>query len=341
MPGQLRIAGVGCGYFSQFHYDAWRRLEVELVAVCDNDAELAGETAATYSVARNYTDIATMLTAEKPDLLDIITPPQSHLPLIRQAAALGIDVICQKPFTLDFAQAEEAVNVAAQAGIRLIVHENFRFQPWYRVIAGLLADGELGELYNVCFRLRPGDGQGEDAYLQRQPGFQQMRRFLVNETAVHFVDVFRFLFGEITNVYASLRRLNPAIAGEDAGQVLIGFANGVDAILDANRLADHAAQNRRLTMGELRIDGSAGELGLDGDGGLKIRRHGENKWRPVDYEWHDHGFGGDCVYLLQKHVIDHLLHGAPLENSAADYLANLRAVEAIYESAADGRRHQL
>ena len=82
----------------------------------------------------------------------------------------------------------------------------------------------LGEVYQITFRLRPGDGQGPEAYLERQPYFQTMERFLVHETAIHFIDVFRFLLGEEpSTVYASLRRLNPAIKGEDAGLMLFSF----------------------------------------------------------------------------------------------------------------------
>ncbi|MEZ5906603.1 MAG: hypothetical protein R3C69_16410 [Geminicoccaceae bacterium] len=78
-------------------------------------------------------------------------------------------------------------------------------------------------LFQASFRLRTGDGQGPRAYLDRQPYFQQMGRFLVHETAIHFIDVFRFLLGEPEAVLARLVRLNPAIAGEDAG-VIFEFA---------------------------------------------------------------------------------------------------------------------
>ena len=54
----------------------------------------------------------------------------------------------------------------------------------------------------LTFRLRTGDGQGPDAYLSRQPYFQKMEHFLVHETAVHWIDTFRFLLGDINAVYA-------------------------------------------------------------------------------------------------------------------------------------------
>ena len=54
--------------------------------------------------------------------------------------------------------------------------------------------------------MRPGDGQGKDAYFNRQPYFQKMERFLIHETAIHLIDVYRYLFGDIKSVFASLSR---------------------------------------------------------------------------------------------------------------------------------------
>jgi len=190
----------------------------------------------------------------------------------------------------------------------------------------------------VTFRLRPGDGQGPRAYLDRQPYFQQMERFLVHETAIHQIDVFRYLLGEVTGVTAELAKLNPVIAGEDAGLILFRFENGARGVFDGNRLSDHPAENRRLTMGEMFIEGSKGVIRLNGDGGLFHRKHGENGEQAIDYAWDNRGFGGDCVYRLQEHVVRHLLHGDAVMNSACDYLANLRIEEAVYRSSSRGER---
>ena len=160
---------------------------------------------------------------------------------------------------------------------KLIIHENFRFEPWYRAAKGLLDQGALGDIYQITFRMRPGDGQGPDAYLARQPYFQKMPRFLIRETAIHFIDTFRYLLGEIVGVSADLRRLNPAIAGEDAALLTFRFASGVRGVFDGNRLADHQADDRRKTMGEMSIEGAKGTLRLDGYGRLFQRKHGSNE----------------------------------------------------------------
>lgn len=338
MPA-LRVACTGTGYFSQFHYDAWSRMPgVDLVAVANRSPEKAREFAVKYGIPATFGTVAEMLDVVKPDVLDIITPPETHLAVIREAAARGVFVICQKPFCPTFEEAEEAVRIGEAAGIGIAVHENFRFQPWHRELKRLLDAGRIGQPYQITFRMRPGDGQGPDAYLNRQPYFQKMPRFLVHETAIHMIDVFRYLMGEISGVYADLRRLNPVIAGEDAGIAVFDFANGVKGLFDGNRLSDHKAENRRLTMGEMWLEGSAGMLTLDGEGGIFWRPHGSNVDEPVPYTWEKIGFAGDCVFETQRHIVAHVRDGAPLMNSARDYLTNIRIENAVYQSSDERRR---
>lgn len=334
----LRVAAVGAGYFSRFHYDAWNRLGVEVAAVCSRTAESAEAAAKEFGIPRSFTDFAGMLDAVCPDLVDIITPPETHLAYIGTAAERGLPIICQKPFTRSLEEAVEAVRLAEEAGVLLVVHENFRFQPWYAKIREIVGSGAIGDVYQVSFRLRPGDGQGEDAYLNRQPYFQKMDRFLVHETAIHLIDVFRYLCGEVVSVTAELSKLNPAIAGEDAGLILFKFENGSRGLFDGNRLSDHVARNRRLTMGEILVEGAEGAVRLNGDGELFLRAHGQNQERKVDYEWEDLGFAGDCVFRLQKHVVECIRQGGKVTNSGRDYLANLRIEEAVYRSSATGKR---
>jgi len=336
MSGALRVGLVGAGYFAQFHAEAWRRIAgARLVAVCDQRPDAAGRIAADGEAV--FAGVDQMLDAVELDLLDIATPPASHLELVERGAAAGLAMVCQKPLAPTIEAAAEIVAIADNAGVLLVVHENFRFQPWYREAKRMLDAGLFGVPLNISFRLRPGDGQGPDAYLARQPYFQKMQRFLVHETAIHLIDTFRYLLGEIVAVTARLRRLNPAIAGEDAGLIVTEFASGAAGLFDGNRLIDHAADNPRLTMGECWLEGSEAVLRLDGDGRLFLRpRHGDE--REHAYHWQDQAFGGDCVAALQRHVVAHLRDGAALENQGRDYLRNIEIEQAVYRSNAEGRR---
>ena len=334
----LKVAGVGAGYFAQYHYEAWQRMpDVALEAVCDHDADRARSTAARHGIPIVFDDLEKMLRQTAPDVVDIITPPESHQLLTDIAGTAGAAVICQKPLAPDLPTAERMVEAAEAHNTFFAAHENFRFQPWYREIRSLLDREILGEVFLVSFRLRPGDGQGPDAYLERQPYFQTMDRFLVHETGIHFIDTYRYLFGEIRQVYGDLRRINPAIAGEDAGTVLFDFENGIRGLWDGNRLADHAAEDTRLTMGEMLIEGSDATLRLDGTGQLFVRpRAGVETVHP--YDWNNRGFAGDSVFACQSHLVQCLLSGLPSPISGREYLRNLVIEEAIYQSSQRGEK---
>lgn len=345
MMAKLKVAAAGSGYFSRFHYNGWQRMvesgEVELVAICNRTRSRAEEFADRYGIGSVYTNFETMLDQTNVDLVDIITPPETHPANVRAAVDRNVAVICQKPFTPDLEQAERLVEYIQQRNGRVYIHEDFRFQPWYPELKSLLDGGAIGNPFQISFWLRPGDGQGSDAYMSRQPYFQKMPRFLVHETAIHLIDTFRFLFGDVTSVYAQLTRLNPVIAGEDAGLILFNFANGRRGVFDGNRLVDHAADNPRLTMGEMQIEGSGGVLTLDGYGTLRLRKFGANVPETITYEWNDIDYAGDCVYLTNKHVVDHLRTGSQVMNTAVEYLTNLRIEAAVYQSSEAGARVEL
>ena len=130
-----RLAAVGTGYFSQFHYDAWRRLAVDLCGICSLVREDARTVAATFSNCRAFDQFEVMLDEVNPDLVDIIIPPEHHSQLIKACVCRGIQVICQKPFTQSLEEAEDAVALAAMSGVSIFVHENFRFQPWHMTVS--------------------------------------------------------------------------------------------------------------------------------------------------------------------------------------------------------------
>jgi len=334
----LRVAVVGAGYFSRFHYAAWKRMpDVELVALHALDEEQGKTLQNEFDIQHRFSDLSLLLEQSGADVIDVITPPTSHASIIEQCIEHDKAVICQKPFCHSLAEAEHIASRVATLNAFVAVHENFRFQPWYQEIKQIIDSAQLGDIYEINFDFRPGDGQGNNAYLERQPYFQNQKRFLIQETGVHFIDVFRYLLGDITGLFARLTKLNPVIAGEDAGVIVMEFKNGARGILNANRLADHCAKDTRLTMGEMRIEGSAGSVYLNGMGQIHRRAHGSTDLHEHNYQWHDIDFGGDCVYKTNRHIVDHLLYQTPVYNRAAEYLKNRQIEERIYASAKSGR----
>jgi len=330
MTTKFDVACVGAGYFASFHHEAWQRHpDCNLIAVADRD--LAKAQAVGVAAFETLEDV---LAQTKPDIIDLVVPPQAHAELVEQAVkARPKAVICQKPFGTSVAQAQSLARLAEEAGVPLIIHENFRFQPWYRAAAKAMQDGLIGDVHQITFRLRTGDGQGPEAYLDRQPYFQTMPRLLVHETAVHWIDTFRYLLGPVRGVYADTRRMNPVIAGEDAAHILFDFDGPERALFDGNRLLDHSADNCRMTLGEALFEGTKGTMDLRGDGSLWFRRFGERDQTVIlpAQDWP--GFAGDCVYSLNDHVVRALQGQGQFENEAADYIAVRQIEEAVYASA--------
>lgn len=334
VPRKLRGVSVGAGYFSRFQHEAWSRIpEIEMVAVCDLVEDKARAVQQQFGIANRYTCWTEMLDCEKPDFFDIITPPATHEEMCAYASRRGIHLICQKPLAPTMEEATRIVETAQGAGVRLMVHENFRWQPWYRKIKEIQTTGTIGEFTHIHVLTRLGDGWGERAYLDRQPFFRDYPRLLIYETGVHFIDTFRYLLGEVTEVYAHLRRLNSVIRGEDTGQLFLGFESGATAIWDANRYNETEAPNPRFTFGELRVDGTGGHLTLDSEANIRVKQLGEPGWN-LDYPRENRNFSGDCVYALQRHFVDCMLSGREFESSGREYLKTLEVVFAAYASSA-------
>ena len=107
-----------------------------------------------------------------------------------------VHIICQKPLAPAIETSRRIVDNAAKAGVRFMVHENFRWQPWYRKIQQLRDSGQLGQFTHLYFRLRTGDGRGERATSIASPSSALSPAGSYYETGVHFIDTFRFLLGK-------------------------------------------------------------------------------------------------------------------------------------------------
>ena len=330
-----RIAVVGAGYFAQFHVQGWQAAGATVVAICDIDPAKAQALSNRFGIGQVFGDARAMIDSVAPDLVDVVLPPSAQAPVVIAALAQGIPTVCQKPFGANVDEAIAMTEEAERRNTPLVIHENFRFSPWFRECKRLIDAGHFGRVHGITFRLRTGDGQGQEAYMERQPYFQKMPQLLIRETGVHYVDTFRYLMGDVVAVTARLRQLNPHIAGEDAGLVIFDFADDRQGLFDGNRLNDHPADNPRTTMGEMWLEGERGVMRLDGNARLWWKPH----HRPEAEHLYTHGtegpFGGACT-ALQAHVLTHLQHGTPLENDARSYLEVSRIQEAIYFSHASG-----
>jgi predicted dehydrogenase len=331
---ELKGAMIGAGYFAGFQAEAWKRIPgVRIAAVADALPRRASDFAAEWGIPRAYDAAESMLRAEKPDFVDIVTRPDSHLDLTRLAASHGAQVICQKPLAPAWDDCVAMTGDCRRAGARLLVHENWRWQPWYREIKRLIEAGVFGRIFHIGFRMRTGDGLGREPY-GVQPYFRRMPRLLIYETLIHFIDTFRFLAGEIETVFCRTRRVNPVIEGEDYAVIQIGFRNEAEGLIDANRISGPVPPE--VAFGVLTLEGERAALRMTPQGDLFLAEHGKPESKH-EYEKPERGYKGDSVYAAQRHYAECLRDGSPCETEGEEYLKTVRAMFACYESAETGR----
>ncbi|MHB1293981.1 MAG: Gfo/Idh/MocA family protein [Anaerolineae bacterium] len=274
MSKKLRIAIIGCGGIAHAHATAYRACPdlCELVAGSDVSAAAVQKLADAFGLTA-YTDTSAMLDAVKPDAVSICTPPAWHLPMARLAAERGIAILCEKPLARNLAEAEELVALVHATGVTFMNALCHRFHGPINQLRGLIADGTLGE--PVYWRNR---------FAFRFEGVQD--RWFVNpevagggvllDTAVHSLDIFRYVIGEIRTIQAQVSTHLP-IAVEDSAALLVSTASGVTGEISCSWVTPPGEATITLygTKGMARLDYGA-------DPNLSYQLPGE-PWTPVPY----------------------------------------------------------
>lgn len=139
----LKVALVGVGGISGAHIPAWEeRRDAELVALCDIRAEQMEK----YKNKHCYTDFDEMLKNEEIDILDICLPTYLHAEFAIKAMNMGINVICEKPVSLNAADVARVYSTAKSNNVKFMVAQVLRFWPEYSIIKKIYDTGKYGRL---------------------------------------------------------------------------------------------------------------------------------------------------------------------------------------------------
>lgn len=334
----MRLAVVGCGFFAQNHLNGWRDLAaegIELVAVCDIDAKKAKEAATAFAVPRFYADVDALLAKEQVDFVDIVTRMESHLQMVKIAAARGVDIILQKPLGSDWDEALEVVETARNAGVRLAIHENFRWQSPMRKLKSFIDSGAIGKptWARIAFRT------GYDIYAV-QPYLHQAKRYAILDVGIHMLDLARFFLGDVERVSCETQIRNPENVGEDTATIMMRHRSGAVSIVECSmesRIDPDPFPETLVTI--------EGERGCASIGpGLAARVTSGGRTQEVDFgspllpwtsqPWHT---VQESVLKTQEAIIRAWRAGRDPESTGEDNLKTYALVEAAYEAARLGR----
>jgi len=139
----LRVAEIGMGGISGAHAPVWQRMDdVELVAICDVRPEQMEK----YEGVNKYTDFEEMLANEQIDILDITLPTFLHVEYSLKALERGINVICEKPISLNPDEVQLVYDTAAKNGVKFMIAHVLRFWDEYELLKEIYDTGKYGKL---------------------------------------------------------------------------------------------------------------------------------------------------------------------------------------------------
>jgi predicted dehydrogenase len=325
----LHVALAGAGMISHYHLIAWRNLgeRARVVAICDPDLKRAERRAEEFGIAHAYDRADAMLDAEAINALDVASPRETHASWVEAAAARGIDVLCQKPLTPTLAEAE-ALAERVRDRIRLMVHENWRFRPWYRLLSKWMAAGEVGEIFGGHLVMASSgflpDENGRRPSLVRQPFMQHEARLMLAEVLIHQLDVVRWLAGPLRVVSARAMHSISDIVGETLATVLLETASGAPIVVSGTMAAPGYPPR---TQDRLELYGRKATAVL---AGTELSLLGPTP-RRESYDF-DAGYQASFDGVM-VHFVECLASGAPFETRPEDNLETLRLVEHAYWAA--------
>jgi D-apiose dehydrogenase len=328
-PRVLNVALAGAGMISWYHLAAWRSVApaARVVAVYDPSAERAQSRAAEFGIDAVFTDPRAMLDGAEVGALDIAAPRAEHAAWVEAAAARGIDVLCQKPLTPTLAEGEALLSRLGRR-VRLMVHENWRFRPWYRTLGRWIAEGELGELLHAQMTMMSSgllpDESGRAPALVRQPFMADEQRLMIAEVLIHHLDVMRFLCGPLRVVSARAARTLPEVKGETLAAMFLETAAGAPVVVNGTMAAPGLGAR---TGDRLELVGSKACAAFEG-GTLHLKGP-----RPRSEAFDlDKGYQASFDNTI-RHFVESLAAGAAFETDAVDNLETLRLVEHAYWAA--------
>lgn len=226
---KIRVAVIGCGRISIMHLESIKHLDgLELVAVCDNKKDRVEKTAEKYKV-KAYYDYQEMIDNERLDCVHICLPHYLHVPVSIYAMERNVNVLCEKPMSIDYESAEKAVLYAQKQNVLYGIISQCRYNNSARFVKKALEDGKLGKIISASSILT---WKRDDEYYSESDWkgtWDKEGGGVVIDQATHSIDLVNWLINsEVESLSCSMsNRGHNIVCVEDSAEGLIKYKNGV------------------------------------------------------------------------------------------------------------------
>lgn len=234
----MRYALIGCGRIATNHIKAAFNNKLEIVAVCDVNAEhmeklLKKHDLQDISNIKRYTNYKEMIDELELDLISIATESGIHAEIALDCIDKGINVIIEKPMAMSIAEANEIIKRSNQKNVKVSACHQNRFNIAVQELRTAIEQGRFGKLSHGTIHVRWN--RNEDYYTQApwRGTWEQDGGALMNQ-CIHGIDLLRWMLGnDIDEVYGvTKQQFHHYLEAEDIGMAVLKFKNGAVATIE-------------------------------------------------------------------------------------------------------------
>lgn len=339
----LNFGIVGCGRIAKRHAELLGLNQISgarLASVCDIVEDRARQIGKQFSVPY-YADMNRMMQCESIDVVVVLTESGNHARHVVDLAKYGKHIIVEKPMALTLDDADRMIEACDQAGVKLFVVKQNRFNVPVVKLREALEKGRLGKLILGTVRVRWCRPQ---EYYDQAPwrGTWEMDGGVLTNQASHHIDMLEWMLGEVESVFARSSKALAKIEAEDTAVVTLKFRNGALGVIEATT----AARPKDLE-GSISVLGEGGTVVIAGFAVNQMQT-----WSFVEPVLGDeevmekfsvnppnvYGFGHQAYY---EHVVDCISNNGPHLVDGLVGRKSLELINAIYESIETGKEVRL
>lgn len=258
----------------------------EVRALCDPLEERVAPLAEQYGVPRVYKDYEAMLAAEDLDGVCISTPNRLHAPMAQAALERGLHVFCEKPLTLDTAEARALLARARARGLTHGVNFSNRPNPSVRFMKEQIDAGVLGRVYEIHLAYLQDWLSDVTAPYTWRNSREESGSGALGDIGSHVLDLGRLFAGEVASVSAHLGVVTPErrredgtvgrVDADDLAYLHLRYAASAHGLLRVSRVARGRCDIRRV---EVFGERASLVLELDTDISRVLRADEATAWR--------------------------------------------------------------
>jgi len=335
---KIKMALVGCGRISNKHFEAIEKHkdDIELVAVCDSNKDLANQFEQKFKIPA-YQRLEKLLSKEDLDLVSLCTPSGLHSKQTILCAEKGVHVMTEKPMATRWKDGLRMVRACDSAGVHLFVVKQNRCNATLQLLKHAVEKKRFGKIYMVqvnVFWTRPQEYYDSAAWR----GTWEFDGGALMNQASHYVDLLDWLIGPVKNVQAMTGTLARDIEVEDTAVMNIRWRSGAIGSMSVTMLT-----YPRNLEGSITIMGEKGTAKVGGVAVNEIQHWDFLEPDEIDQMVKDASYQTSSVYgfghpRYYENVIKVLRGEAEPETDGREGLRSLELLIAAYLSARDGRK---